>query len=75
MLIKLFSDGFVESDELDALGLDHIAGRKIHGHVKTLTSFRLYRQVTSGYPRGFQVLCDNCNGAKSDNGKCPHQIR
>lgn len=62
--------------DLDALGLDHIAGRKIHGHIKTLTSFRLYMQVTrDGYPRGFQVLCYNCNGVKSDNGKCPHQIR
>lgn len=62
-------------DNFDALGLDHIAGRRAHGHSKTLTSVRLYNDLKkNNYPRGFQILCYNCNGAKSDNGLCPHQI-
>lgn len=26
-----------------------------------------------GYPEGFQILCRNCNWAKSYRGVCPHQ--
>lgn len=32
------------------------------------------RAITEGYPARFQVLCMNCNHAKADNGKCPHQV-
>jgi hypothetical protein len=28
-----------------------------------------------GFPPGFQVLCWNCNAAKSTLGKCPHEQR
>ena len=27
----------------------------------------------NGYPKGFQVLCHNCNIAKGVYGKCPHK--
>lgn len=27
----------------------------------------------NNYPKGFQVLCHNCNIGKGVNGKCPHQ--
>jgi len=29
--------------------------------------------ITNEYPEGFQVLCMNCNMAKSIYGVCPHQ--
>ncbi len=29
----------------------------------------------NGFPAGFQILCWNCNWAKSRNGgRCPHQV-
>lgn len=30
-------------------------------------------QRKNNYPKGFQVLCHNCNLAKGFYGKCPHQ--
>lgn len=29
--------------------------------------------VGAGFPAGYQVLCHNCNFAKTRLGKCPHQ--
>ena len=29
--------------------------------------------VTNNFPKGFQILCSNCNFAKGVLGKCPHQ--
>jgi len=29
--------------------------------------------VTNNFPKGFQILCWNCNFAKGMLGKCPHQ--
>lgn len=35
---------------------------------------KMYRWLTkNNYPKGFQVLCHNCNQAKGAYGKCPHQ--
>ena len=32
--------------------------------------------VKNGFPKGFQVLCMNCNhGKRMNNGICPHQVR
>jgi hypothetical protein len=31
------------------------------------------RIVAAGYPKTYQILCHNCNGAKGFYGKCPHQ--
>lgn len=33
------------------------------------------RLKQNNYPRGFQILCYNCNNAKSIQGQCPHQIK
>jgi hypothetical protein len=34
----------------------------------------MYRWLAKkNFPEGFQVLCANCNVAKSQNGVCPHQ--
>ena len=29
--------------------------------------------ITNNFPKGFQILCWNCNKAKGHLGKCPHQ--
>lgn len=29
--------------------------------------------IKSNFPKGFQILCSNCNFAKGKLGKCPHQ--
>jgi hypothetical protein len=52
------------------LSLDHINGKGEHGRE---VRRRLYQWVKNeGYPAGFQVLCFNCNLAKSNKGECPH---
>ena len=30
--------------------------------------------VTNNFPKGFQILCWNCNFAKGKLGKCPHAV-
>lgn len=56
---------FLTIDHLDNSGAEH---RRILGR----GGARLYQWLKArGYPEGFQVLCFNCNFAKS-NGGCPH---
>lgn len=55
------------------LTLDHIegGGSKHRKHVHDV-----YKWLSKNdYPKGFQVLCFNCNCAKAFSGKCPHEIR
>lgn len=62
-------------DNILALGLDHIIGKKAHGHSKRMTSSRLYGHLfKQEFPSGYHVLCYNCNGAKGQNSICPHQL-
>lgn len=59
---------------LYGLSIDHIQGRKSVGHDKSLRSHRLLQWLKrKNYPTGYQVLCINCNSAKSDSALCPHQ--
>ena len=63
-----------ENSFIEFLTIDHIDGRahlpkeqknlKAHGLISWLTR--------KNYPEGFQILCYNCNVAKSDNKECPH---
>ena len=63
-----------EHDFLVFLTIDHITNRKNVTHKKRLGGFPLYRYLQkNGYPSGYQVLCWNCNSAKSDSGICPHK--
>ena len=61
------------------LTVDHVHGggnehRRQLGHGKIVGSSRFYAYlVREGFPAGFQLLCHNCNFAKSHNpGGCPH---
>ena len=62
------------NDFLIALEIDHKTNRKNTSHKKGLFGYDMYRYLQKeGYPSGYQVLCANCNSAKSDSGVCPHK--
>lgn len=59
-------------DEYAFLALDHIDGggradRSARGGADWWASL-----IREGFPEGYQVLCHNCNSAKSWSGACPH---
>jgi hypothetical protein len=58
---------------IEFLSLDHIDGKGEHGR-----SIRrvLYQWVKNNkFPKGFQVMCYNCNLAKREHSECPHNTR
>jgi len=56
------------------LSIDHIKGRKLHGHKTGFGGIGLYHLLEKeDYPNGYQVLCHNCNFAKGKYGICPHK--
>jgi len=61
--------------EIKFLTIDHIGndGNKHRKELKTRSIVRWIRN--NNYPKGFQVLCWNCNCAKGLWGKCPHYKR
>jgi hypothetical protein len=61
------------------LAIDHVNGggnahRREVGYPKGGGAF-FYWLRKHGYPDGYQVLCHNCNMAKTYLGVCPHQLR
>ena len=57
------------------LTIDHIEGRKAMNHKRRLSSTRLIDWlIKNNYPKGFQVLCWNCNCAKGFYEKCSHEV-
>ena len=62
-------------DNLIALTMDHIKGRKDVKHRIDYQGKLLYYWLRrNDYPKDFQVLCIMCNLAKHDNDVCPHQL-
>lgn len=62
-------------DRPDFLAIDHIegGGTKQREEIGAGTKFYLWLEK-HGYPRGFQVLCHNCNFSKHLNGgMCSHE--
>ena len=71
-----------ENKFLIFLTIDHVKGWKNYNEPdlskrkgsKRLGGNQLYRYLQkNNFPSGYQVLCMNCNSAKSDNEVCPHQ--
>lgn len=59
---------FLCVDHIDGDGAEH------RRETKTSTGIKFYRWlIKNKFPRGFQVLCWNCNSAKHILGSCPHQ--
>ena len=67
----------------DFLAIDHITGRKDMdsdpeliqlGYSSKLKGKKLHNWlIKHNFPKGFQILCHNCNLAKGFYGKCPHE--
>jgi len=65
------------------LAIDHIAGKKQMdsepelvklGYSSKIHSANLSKWIfDNNFPKGFQILCHNCNQAKGYYGKCPHE--
>ena len=64
-----------ENKFLIFLTIDHIKGRDdLPDKEKNLVGTALYAYLKrNNYPPKYQVLCINCNSAKSDSGICPHK--
>ncbi|KKN31249.1 hypothetical protein LCGC14_0825930 [marine sediment metagenome] len=60
-----------ESEEA-FLALDHINGGGNRHRRENKIGLLSYWVRKEGYPDGFQVLCHNCNQAKTQRGACPH---
>lgn len=54
------------------LALDHINGGGNKHRRENKIGLLSYWVRKEGYPDGFQVLCHNCNQAKTQRGVCPH---
>lgn len=73
-----YSNGSLECNccgekEYKFLSIDHIWGGG-NQHRKQLGSKYIYSWlIQNDYPEGYQVLCHNCNMAKSFYGGCPHK--
>lgn len=57
------------------LSIDHINGGGSNHRKKLKGSTIYYWLKKNNYPKGYQVLCINCNFAKGHFGSCPHTHR
>ena len=63
-------DRFLVIDHVDGGGNAH---RRLISNSKYCPSTTFHRWLrNNNYPKGFQVLCNNCNMAKALYGACPH---
>ena len=62
--------------EYKFLSIDHVDGNGANHRrqVGVGSGFHFYLWLRrNGFPKGFQVLCHNCNQAKGSYGCCPHE--
>jgi hypothetical protein len=62
---------------IEFLQIDHIhgEGRKHREQIKK-DGIAFYRWLFKNrFPKGFQVLCANCNSAKGTQAECPHKAK
>ena len=63
---------FLQIDHINENGAAH--RRELFGPNYRRAGWRFYLWLRkAGFPSGFQVLCANCNTAKTHLGVCPHQ--
>lgn len=61
---------------MEFLTIDHVEGREKFKHKYRFTGMKLYKWlIENNFPKGFQVLCWNCNWAKFKKGICPHKTK
>lgn len=62
-------------DNIDGLSIDHIHGRKNYDEPNLRSKALFQKLKREKFPKGYQVLCINCNSAKGKLSKCPHQMQ
>ena len=64
-----------ENSHIEFLTVNHIKGRdEMSAEEKALSGIKVYHWLSlHQFPDGYQVLCRNCDSAKTMLGKCPHQ--
>ena len=55
------------------LCIDHIGGGGTKHRNQIGRGYTYFWLIKNGFPKGFRVLCYNCNHAISIYGKCPHE--
>ena len=61
-------------DFLEFLSIDHINGGGSEDKRKIGTGGKFYKWLKkNNYPKGFRVLCHNCNQSLGAYGYCPHR--
>lgn len=79
-VIKYYSKGKMNckccgEKEYKFLAIDH-SNNNGYEHRKTLNTPNIALWIIkNGYPKGFQILCHNCNmGKRMNGGICPHKM-
>ena len=78
-VLKYYSSGNIKcaccgETEIKFLAIDHINNNGKKDRIKNGWGNTFYRYLRkNNYPKGFQVLCHNCNIAKYMYGCCPHK--
>lgn len=57
---------------LEFLSIDHIKGGGRQERIKYGSKF-YYSLIRRNFPKGYRVLCHNCNQALGYYGRCPHK--
>jgi hypothetical protein len=77
-VLEKYSNGNIEcsccrESVLEFLSIDHINGGGT-SHRKSLKSADIYAWLLKNdFPKGFRILCHNCNQAIGKYGICPHK--
>lgn len=62
-------------NDIRFLSVDHINGGGTK-HKNSVPGRSIYRWLKrNGFPKGYQLLCHNCNQGKHIYGKCPHKLK
>ena len=70
-----------KEDNIFLLSVDHIDGKRLKEEIEhekkygvKMAGLSLYMLLKKkGFPKGYQILCYNCNLSKGHHGMCPHQ--
>ncbi len=83
-VIEHYSNGTMQCNccgekHIEFLTIDHIdCGHKYHGRDKKPNKHFCINMceylMKNDFPKGYQILCYNCNCAKGFFGKCPHEL-
>lgn len=78
---------FLQIDHINGNGADHrreigmaqgdinqVAKQKEKGKISLGGNGFIYWIIRNNYPKGFQILCANCNAGKRTSRYCPHEV-